>query len=214
MEIATAGKAAGRLSPVKWLHPGICLERDAHFLCYQLCRTVLLFGLAVLAVLLLDIWLRTGLFFDPEAFQKNKLLLPIEFSKIMGPAAFGMTILFYLRARLSINLRNDELLVLMHKAILLGYSRRRWILRSMFVVGIGLPCLFLAHIVVIRFTLHFNMQDSLSFILLPQLFLEVGGLAGVSFALMSYSLVFEKTIRFFPHLEHDLQAMANYQRQP
>ena len=81
-----------------------------------------------------------------------------------------------------------------------------------FGISIGLLCIFLSHILVIRLTVHFEMQESLGFILLPQVF-QLLGPAGGSLILLSYGLVLEKALRFFPHLEYDLQIRVDDQRQ-
>lgn len=191
------------LIPVSWFHYALRLDRDPDYVCYSLFNLLLIVGLSLTALIAIDAHLATGILVDADEFQSNKLLLPAIFSRLIGLPALGLTMLFYLRIRLPLNICCDDIPVLAHKALLLTTTRRRWIGRAAFVSIIGLLCIFLSHIVVIRIVLHFEKQESLGFILLPQIFAIIAVATGPLF-LITYALVLEKVTRCFDSFEENV----------
>lgn len=203
-------KRRNGIIPVKWFHYALRLDRTADYICYQLTNLLILVGFLLIGAILLDAQLATGVLIDAEKFEHNNLLLPVTFVHVIALPALVLTFLFYLRIRLQIVICHDDIPVLAHKALLLTTGRRRWIGRSLFGIAISVLCFFAAHIVVIKLTLHFDMQNSLVFILIPQVFFGVGGPAIGALGLIAYSLVLEKAIRCYPALQENLKRNHEY----
>lgn len=190
-------------SILPWFRP----EQDGEYLCYRLVVTVMVVSTALLGVLLIDLLSKTGLFIDTQAFSKDKLILPVTFSKLIAWPVLALSILFYLRIRFPLNIRDDSIPIIMHRSLLVGYSRKRWLLRCLIAFFGAYAGIFTTHIFVSRFVMHFDKQDNLIFILVTQIVPIVGVSAG-AVLLVSYMLVFEKVIRFFPQFDQDLLTMG------
>lgn len=195
-----------RIIPLTLTYPFLDLKKDGEYLCYLSTKISIFIGAVLLSVLVLDIFLGTSIFIDLQSFQNNKLFLSVTYSRIVVPALFGIAIIFYLRLRLAINMRHNTIPIMIHRALLLSYPRWRWIVRALFFISICALTAVFNHIVVIRFVMHFDMQDSFLFVLLTQIAIVLG-LAPVPAFIMSYALVLEKVIRFFPEFTDDLLTM-------
>jgi hypothetical protein len=190
--------------PPTWFIPVYRIERDADYLLGKLLNIVLLAGVALVGTIILDAHLAIGLLVDAAEFQQNKLLLPVTFSRLIGPPAFMLSLLFYLRMRVGIDICRDDIPVGGRKPWMLTTSRRKWIERALIIVLISPLCIFVSHIVVIQITLHYEQQDSLAFLLLPQAF-GVAAVATGAICLPFAALILEKAIRSFPSFQENLQ---------
>lgn len=192
--------------PLSWFNNCFNLKKDSEYLCYLLVKTIILVGMGLLIILFLDVISKTAFFIDPQQFNDNKLVFPIVFSQLTSGPVFLLSLLFYLRIRLTTDIQQEKVPILMNRALLVGYTKRRWILRSLFIISVCIACTFLSHGVIIRFVNHFNQQDNFIFIFLSQLAVVIAfGIFSVG--MVSYALVLEKAARFFSAFELDLLAM-------
>jgi hypothetical protein len=202
-------KRRSGIFPAKWFHHSLRLDRDADYVIYKLFNVLLVVGTVLVASIVIDAQLATGLLVDADEFQHNKLLLPTTFSRLIGLPALVLTVLSYLRVRLFIDICRDDIPVLTHDAILLTTSQHRWIVRSLLAMFIGLLCIFISHILVVQITLHYEKQGSLAFILIPQAF-AIGAVAAGPVFLITYALVLEKATRHFAAFEENLKRISDY----
>lgn len=162
---------------------------------------VFIIGLVLLFSMTLDVVLQQGWLIAPDVYNSNKLILSVRLSEFMGLSAFFVSVLFYIRIRFFNN--SFSATPMIHKALLRGYSRRRWIARSIIGLVIGIICLFLPHMLVVRLVLHYEMQNSLGFILFTQLF-QLMGHAGGAMIFTLHALQLEKVLFHFSAFEADL----------
>lgn len=195
--------------PPSWFLPVYRSEHDADYLMGLLLNLVLFGGAGVVGAIILDARLAMGILVHTAAFERNKLLLTTTFSRLMGVSVLVLSVLFYLRIRIGIDIRRDDIPVLTHKALLLTTSLCKWIGRSFFGLAIGLIAIFATHIIVIQITSHYEQQNSLGFILLPQLFAIIAVAIG-PIAIISYALVLEKAIFYPKELLENLARLHKY----
>ncbi|MBI2233602.1 MAG: hypothetical protein HYU57_01100 [Micavibrio aeruginosavorus] len=192
------------LIPPQWFHKGFSLDRDTEYLLYMQFNTMLMLGFYLFIALLIDALLRTGLFIDDVRLDENKLLFPDVLLNLLSPLNLIITAVFYLRIRLPLKMRDDEIPVMMHRALLIGYSQRRWLWRCTYLIALSLPVFWVADTITVRFVLHFHQQDNFLFVIISTAFFVVSGSAACAVFCISYVLVLEKVLRFFPEFEQDL----------
>lgn len=204
--LPAANSRRDTIIPLKWLNKFFSLQKDGEYLAYLLVKVAILYGALTLAILTIDIFGRLGLAIDQTSFQHNKLLLPEAYKKLTAIPFLILAIIFYLRFRLTINIKNDTIPVFVHRALLVGYSRRTWIFRCLFMIIMSVAGVFVSDIVLSKFILHFHQENSIVFVWLVQLF-GVLGTGPLAVILMCFALTLEKSIRFFPEFEQDLLTM-------
>ena len=180
------------------------IDADAQYLLYMLVNAVACIGYLFLVLLVVDIYFASGILIDPKAFVGDKLLLPQVLTHLVAWPALLTTLMFYLRIRLRLSIKNDAIPVFMHRALLIGYSKPRWLWRVSFGIAVGLVGIFAPHIFIIRFAQHFHQQENIWLILALEGFFGVLGPAYGGLIFVSYALIAEKVIRFFPEFEKEL----------
>lgn len=192
--------------------------RDADYLFYQVGSILEKIAFILLALCLLDVWLKTGFLIDLELIQKNKISFVWQWGNIMGPCSAFIAYLAYLRIRLTIDLKNEPVPIFFSKEAfqkeLSRHGRRALVSTS----GI-FSVLFLVVVPIVAMTfgnqsmpdpddmyygLHFN-NTLWQVIALQVLYLYTVPLfimCGLSAALM-----FEKSFRFFLQMEKDMQQL-------
>jgi hypothetical protein len=183
----------------KWFR----LERDGEYLCYLSAAVTLLIELILLAAMLLDIVLKTGWLIDVSELREQPTIFLAVFMEIMCKIAPLLVVLFYLRLRLTMDLKNDVIPITLRPAVLKGHTRKRWVSVSLFGIGLGGAVLSLPQTSLIWFLQHYGLQGNLSAIIVAQV-LEIGGIAFIMSVTLSCALILEKAIRFFPQAQEDL----------
>ncbi|WP_188772804.1 hypothetical protein [Novosphingobium endophyticum] len=194
--------------PPKWFLPVYRPERDADYLLGKLLNFVFLTTFLLLGAILLDAHLYTGFLIDASEFRHNKLLLPATFSRLISLPLFVLALLFYLRIRLGIDISRDDIPVGGRKAWALTLTRRKWIEVGLLILVGSLACIFASHLFVIQVTLHYQQQDNLAFVLLPQAFAVVAMIGGPIYLILG-ALLLEKAIRCFDVMHDNLR--RNYE---
>jgi hypothetical protein len=164
-------------------------------------------GYVLFVSLVADAYLRSGFLIDPQELDHNRLLFAVTYSHLIGWPALILTIAFYLRIRLPLDIKTDAIPVLMNRALLVGYSKKRWLLRVVLLGGLSLAAIFFAQMVAIRVTHHFHQEENIWFIATLTSLFGVWGPATAGMVFISYACVAEKVIRFFPEFERDLLTM-------
>ncbi len=193
--------------PINIVHFNFRLENDADYLCYKLFGLILSIGTFVIALLVFDVGASLNFLVDRASLLKDKFYLPRVFPLFMALPVIVLTIIVYLRARIGVDLRFFHVPILTHKQLLLGGSRGLWFLRALGGTTVGMACIFLPHFFAMRFISHYRLQDSLSFTAFT-LFLELVGIAAGAAYMVASALVWEKTIRYFPSLQAQLETMV------
>lgn len=182
------------------------LERDGDYLCYLAATIVWLIGFAVLAILAVDINFATGIILQPWAFQESRLALSEAFFRVMGPVAFCITAILYLRIRLAIDLKHYPIPITITREKFIGRKRRPIILSAL---GMTICLLFLSNNIPSWFIEHYSLQRSLSVVVIVQI-IAVGCYTVCAYTIVSCALIFEKAVRFFPELKKNLEdSIAN-----
>ena len=193
------------LIPLSWVWRSLRLERDSDYLSYIFFKFILFMNMAFLAFILIDSYAGTNLLITPGAFEKNKLLIPDEFTHLIRWLNFLVTAFFYLRIRFSLDLKTDLIPLRIRRFAL--RDKPRWaclanafILASVSLIsGIFIPNLTVAKPVVI----HFHWEGSLLFVVLVQCFVNFVT-AYCATLTTSLLLLFEKCIRFFPQVQQEV----------
>jgi hypothetical protein len=193
--------------PIKVVHFNFRLENDADYLCYKLFGLILAIGTVFIAFLVFDVGASAYLLVDRQSLARDKFHLLRAFPLFMALPVVGMSVLFYLRARIGADLRFFHVPILAHKQLLLGGSRGLWFLRALGGTAVGIACIFLPQFFAIRFISHYGMQNSLGFTAFT-LLLELVGIGAGTAYLVGSALLWEKTIRFFPQLQTQLETMV------
>lgn len=160
-------------------------------------------GIAVLSALLIDIYFKTSFLIEAEAFARNKLVLTATFSKIIALPSLALSIIFYLRARLSGPIQHANLPLRLQKELATRYTRFRWLANSVVGITVGVMGLFLSHILIVRLIIHFKMQHSFMFILFVEV-IHILVIAMCVSAPVVWGLTFEKVKRFYPEFHEEL----------
>lgn len=201
-------KRCGGFPPYRWLHPGLRIERDADYLCYLLFKTGFYVGMCFFVFVLIDMHFKAGIFIDMEAFQQDKLLFSLALTKIMAVVMAILTPVFYLRTRLFMDIKNDGIPFLIRRIMLRGKPKKKWVRLGVWILFVSIAIISGSYILIAQVTGHYNMQDSLPLILiLAMSFTIYGGAYSGALALASMQFL-EKTIRFFPEAQADLEKMG------
>lgn len=179
-------------------------ERDGDYLCCQAGAIVQAIGFCFLAVLLIDVVGQFEWFIDQELFADRKVLFIITWMKLMSIVAPFLTILFYLRLRLTMDLKNEQIPFLAAKDFMRRLKRREWIQSAaLFLIviffGMTMPETYSQ-----GFIEMYHLENSVVAAVIHQATFAFVIPFFVSF-LISQALVLEKSIRFFPRAQEDLE---------
>ena len=183
------------------------LEHDAYYLCYRLFYFMVFAGTCVLAAFALDVWLDAGVFIDPEVFARGKPRILWRFTLYMAFPSFFISLLYYLRIRLGFDIRNQAVPITTHKQLFLGGSRGLWFVRALGGTAVGFVDITCTHLPAASLITHYRLHTQTEVVFLGAFFLVLIDAAG-AFYLVASALLWEKTIRFFPDLERQLEAMV------
>lgn len=194
----------------KWiLPPGIfprppTLERDGDYLCHLAAATAFSISLIVLVLLALDAALQTAILISGEALAGRALTFMERFMEIMCPIALGLTAVFYLRVRLTIDVRHNPMPFLTNRELMLKQTRSDRIWSMILLLCLLISLMTFPRISGIALFERYHKENSLPLILIWQTVLvTMPALAVVG--TISCALNLEKLIRFFPESQNDLE---------
>ena len=89
--------------------PRVRLEYDPEYVLVVSYKFTLTVYLLFLALIVCDSYAGTNVLIAPGAFAQNRLLIPIEFTRLTAIPTLFLAAAFYLRVRCMLNLRRDYL---------------------------------------------------------------------------------------------------------
>lgn len=197
----------GLMVHMKALMPSLRLSNEPDYIMASATLLLLKLSVAALLLIILDVSFRVGFLIDPVSFDEKKLLLPIMLRNIMLWPSILICIVFYLRVRLKIDLRNDWIPILGHPGLLSDPNPKNWFKRSVFVVFIGIIMIPFNHLSVFAAARYFRAEDDVGVILCLQI-LQILAITGAAVFLPMGLLLAEKSYRFFPDLQKQLAVLV------
>lgn len=199
-----------RMGPLlrKLMGPRIRLDYDPEYLlvvCYKFTLTVYLLFLALIVC---DSYAGTNVLIAPGTFARDKLLIPVAFTRLTAVPTLILTAAFYLRVRCMLDLRRDYLPMRPtgpNREMLLRRSRWRRIIEMEIVIAGMVWGAFNWSRLVVGVNHRVEWGESLPVVLFQQV-LGIVLLAAVPQGLILFSLTLEKLIRFYPELMQELQS--------
>lgn len=181
----------------------IRLDRDGDYLCYQAAIVTQAVCLFFLAVLLLDAAAELGWFVNPVELAKRKAHFIDVYMVPVTKFTPLVVIAFYARIRLPLDIQHDQIPIFMAKKSLRGRSRKDFIQINAFLIAVMLLGVAFAGIHTKGLLEMYNLEDDMSAC--------AALLAGLVFVIpifvsliISMMLLLEKSIRFFPQAQEDL----------
>lgn len=182
----------------------IRLNRDGDYLCYQAGALVYYLGITVLFLMLLDIFFGWNWLVDQTLLSQKKIYFVSVWLDVVQDVAALILLLFYLRVRLVMDIKNDPVPVFFKKSAVLGKERRELIFLSIFAVAVSLVPFVFSYTGEEGVVRRLGASDNL----FATIIWQGGFIFGLSFFscwAMSSFLLLEKAIRFFPELHEDLK---------
>lgn len=179
-------------------------ENDVYYLFYRLTLYIFNTGLFLILVTFLDLALGSELivvFRDVEAYPAELLL---SFLNIFAAAQIIITILFYLKFKLSVDLQSYDILPVSVESTRYWNKKRTWVrlyLISLFLFG-GFLCgqFFLARHFMASFEVEYSIFGVIFFMFLTVLLLSF------ILSIFIHAFIFlEKIIRFFPEAMRSIE---------
>jgi hypothetical protein len=186
----------------KVMGPRIRLDYDPEYLlvlCYKFTLTVYLLFLTLIVC---DSYAGTNVLIAPGTFARDKLLIPLAFTRMTAVPTLILAAVFYLRVRCMLDLRRDYLPMRgtrQNVEWMLRSSRWRWIIQIETIIGAMLWGLFNWSRLVVGVNHRVEWGDSLPVVLSQQV-IGIVLLAVVPQGLIFLVLFLEKLIRFYPEL--------------
>ena len=191
----------------KHIKKGIRTERDGDYLCYQAGALVEKLSFLVLILTLLDFFGHRGIILDFSLLEENKAAFIYSWGRIVGPATLLINLVYYLRARLPMDIENDMIPFFVAKKFLRGKSRRDWLWSTgvlSFIMLIVVP--FAVQIIPSEdnFFDKFNVRSDMRTVFVLQFLFAFGIGIATSFGL-SCGLIYIKSKRYFDRAQEDME---------
>lgn len=187
----------------RMIYQHVRADRDADYLCYLAAWVTLLLEAVLVLLMLLDVLFQTDIFLNYAALELRKLNFLEVFLHIMCKIIPVIVVVFYLRIRLVTNLEYDLVPFILNGHFLKNRKKKQWLIRI-------LPIFLLAWIVcafpelgILKFLDYPSLENDALLILLTQIAIMCVFPLLVPF-LVSATLVIEKTLRFFPQAQQNL----------
>jgi hypothetical protein len=179
-------------------------ERDGDYLCWQVGALTQMIGVAFLGVLLVDLGGQFGWFLDLKAVAETKAYFVVAWLDVVGKTSILLGLLCYLRLRLPMDLKNEQIPLPVRKKAFRGITRRDWTQRTAFLAVLIVGMLAFPEAAAGGLMEMWNIQDNLVAVVIEQVayvfLVPIAVVLGVSMALF-----FEKSMRFFPEAQADLE---------
>lgn len=195
----------------KWINSKFNVDRDIDYYLFSLYTFLLWIGLIFMSLMIADLWFKSGLILNAQAFETEKYKFIITYSMVMGPASFLIAVSFYIRLRLSISLHDTFIILTLadkHLDIAMNRGKSSLLIRRIFMLLASMIIIFLSHILPLVLINYFQFPKAdfiiFSFNILPLFTIPFGAL------LLVYNcLLIEKIIRFFPQIKQEYQLLQH-----
>lgn len=201
-----------KIIPIRWVSKFFSVTRDCDFFCYSLFKIIFYLEIICILLMLLDVIFQFGLLVNLNKFYAQRNIFIAYFSKVSGPIAFLLCLVFLIGFRTSIKINQLEITCIIEPKILIQKSKPYWIRWSAFLIVVGIILMLASHIFAMGALKYFNLEHNFSFVLfalvLPVFTIPYGAV------LFAYGfLILEKSIRYFSLVESDfLKFYERYKR--
>lgn len=183
------------------------LDRDGDYLCYQAGALVYYMGIAILCFMLVDVLFSWELLIDPDILAEKKIHFVSAWHETLKKFAFPIAVLFYLRLRLTIDLKNDRVPVFLDIGVISRTDSRRQVIgTAAFALTVSLLFLLFPYTGEGGFLYRVGIENNLIAIMILQFVFLIGAFAFTCWAI-SMAFVLEKSVRFFTKIKRDFESV-------
>lgn len=179
------------------------MNRDSDYLCYQSWRLTQAICLGLLIILSIDIFFELGLFIDKNAVSSKKIVFAVTWLNLAGKCALILAFAFYLRIRLSVDLKNDLVPFLVKGEVFSRLSRREWTQTSALILFMVFLVCGYSGSAAGGLMKMYNLENNTLAVVIEVLALAYLLPFLVPFGI-SHALILEKSLRFFPDAQKNL----------
>ena len=197
--------------------PGLNFANDADYLIYKQGVVILTLMIAIACVLALDALLSMGLLMDIERFQSEPRSLAVSFRDLSVIPWIVVTVIFYIRIRLSLDLSSDDIPVNIHPSYCdtpstyADEKKSDWVSRPLFIVLPIMVLIFFSHIFVFGVVRYLSAEQNMPVIFSSIIFLAVG-LSTASLLTVLNLIMMEKAYKYFPDLARQFFKMSQQRK--
>jgi hypothetical protein len=193
----------GNPTLLRLMGPRLQFDRDGDYLTYILFKLVFIVNMLFFGIVLIDNFTRTGFFTSPGTFAQNSDLIPVEFTRLLSWPLLVITLAFYVRIRVSIDLRNELIPTRLSRYALRKPSRWRWITSILIYGAVMVWGVFNFDRLTAALIRHSPLEHGIIDVVIVQCMMNFF-IAALPSMLIGMALTLEKTIRYFPEAQQDL----------
>lgn len=195
------------LLPIGMFIRDLNISNDTEYLLYISYRISLQFMSLLIAALFIDVSLSLGIFVDAQDFYTAPIIIAHKFRDISILPCLLLTVAFYIRIRLSIDLASAALPIPSHPAFFEDDRQSNWVFRSSIALLAFTVIFAFSSMIVVGVTKYLSIQQSAVGVSIATLFS-----AFVVFSLPAtavlHMLIIEKAYRYFDNLREHLQVLV------
>lgn len=197
--------------------PGLNFANDADYLIYKQSIVIFTLMIAIACVLALDALLSMGLLMDIERFQSEPRSLAVSFRDLSVIPWIVVTVIFYIRIRLSLDLSSDDIPVNINPSYYdtpSSYAddkKSDWVIRPLFIIMPIILALPYSYGFVFGVVRYFSAEQNSIIILSSMLFVAIA-LSILSLLTVMNLLMMEKAYKYFPDLSRQFFKRSQQRR--
>jgi len=185
--------------------PGLHFTNDADYLVYKQGIAIYALMMSIACLLALDAILSLGLIINLERFQGEPRSLAVSFRDLSVIPWIVVTVIFYIRIRLSLDLSSDDIPVNIHPSYYdtpSSYAddkKSDWVTRPLYIIIPIILALPYSYGFVFGVVRYFSAEQNIIVIVSSILFVAIA-LSALSLITVMQMLMVEKAYKYFPDL--------------